>query len=96
MCKKPPGSAVFEVVLEQEHTGIVLSPVQHFSAAAATSGVIAFKEDERPAKILFGEHDFKVCSLDVETSKFHPSFSPLLFAQAAVIVMSHHSEAGQK
>lgn len=75
----PTGSAVFETVSEQEYRGVVHSPVQHFSAAASTSGVIAFQEGDSSAKILFGEHDFKV------------QMTPCLVAAARKLCLLHYT-----
>lgn len=59
----PPGSAVFETISENEYVGVVRAPLQTHGPAASTSGVIDFEEDGQPAKILYGEGDFKVSTL---------------------------------
>ena len=57
-----PGSAVFETISEEEHTGVIHSPVFHISPVAVSNGVVSFTENGAPAKLLYGQHDFKVKS----------------------------------
>lgn len=58
--KMPPGSAVFETISEELYNGIVVCPLQQISPQAVTNGVLSFREDDQPAKIMFGQHDIKV------------------------------------
>ena len=58
--KMPPGSAVFETISEEEHTGVIHSLMFHISPVAVSNGVVSFPENGAPAKILYGQHDFKV------------------------------------
>jgi len=55
-----PGTAVFETVSEEVYEGVIQTPMYNISPLVLSSGVVSYQCDGAPAKLLFGEHDFKV------------------------------------
>jgi len=54
-----PGTAVFETVSEEVYEGVIQTPMYNISPLVLSSGVVSYQCDGAPAKLLFGEHDFK-------------------------------------